>query len=253
MAKYIVGNWKMNLLEQESVALAQAIVEATRSISKTEAWIAPSFLSIPAVSKVTAGSRVKVGTQTVHGEPKGTFTGEVSCAMLKDFGCTFSLIGHSERRWVLGETDAVVAKKAAGALAQGILPIFCLGESIEERKAGRTKEIIQSQLSALFEAIPKSSLKDTILAYEPRWAISDGTVGTVATPQMIEEAHDIVYKVCLDATGSAPRAILYGGSATDKNISEIISIPHVDGALVGGASLKAESFNKMIELAEAFS
>lgn len=250
MKKYIVGNWKMNLGEQDSVALAQAIVNGTKNLSQTEVWIAPSFLSIPAVAKVVKGSRVQIGTQNVHGEPKGTFTGEVSCSMLNDFGCTFSLIGHSERRWVLGESDTVVARKAAGALEQGITPIFCIGESLEERKRGLTQEVLRVQLTALLEAIPKPQLKDVILAYEPRWAISDGSVGTVATPEMIKEAHEIVYKLCLDAAGVPPKAILYGGSATDKNVAEILSVPHVDGALIGGASLKPDSFNKMAEIAE---
>lgn len=226
--------------------LAEKVKNFAMNYSNVETWIAPSFLAIPAVSRVIAGSAVKLGSQTIHGEPKGAFTGEVSCSMLKEFGGTFSLIAHSERRWVLGEIDSLVAKKAVGALAQGVTPLFCVGESLEERERNLTHEVIRLQLSALIEVLPKNSLSQVIIAYEPCWAIGTGKVPTI---EAITGAHACIKKVCMEATGSSPNAILYGGSVTPENFEEILAAPDVHGGLIGGASLKAETFTRLIEIA----
>lgn len=250
MQRYVIGNWKMNLLARESVTLATEIREAAGITRRTEAWVAPSFLAIPAVAEVLRGSAIRLGSQTVHGESKGAFTGEVSPSMLREFGAVFAIIGHSERRWIMGETDSVVAAKAAGALRQEITPVFCIGESLEEFERGLTHEVLRIQLTALAEQLNAGELEKVIIAYEPCWAI--GT-GKVPTPEIIRDVHAFVAKLCIELQDASPRAILYGGSVNGKNFADILSIPHVHGGLIGGASLSAQSFCELVSIAERIS
>ncbi len=246
MARYVVGNWKMNLLARDGIELAQTIRRISDEAPQVEVWIAPSFLSIPAISEMVKGSAVRLGSQTVHGEVKGAYTGEISASMLKEFGCSFAIIGHSERRWVMGETDSIVAAKAAGALRQDITPVFCIGESLEEFDRGLTHEVLRIQLTALFDQLRTGELEKILIAYEPCWAI--GT-GKVPTPEIIENVHGFIVRTCNEVHGAKPRALLYGGSANSSNFESILAIPNVDGGLIGGASLTIEGFGELIKIA----
>lgn len=249
--RYVVGNWKMNFLARDAAALAREIRETIGTPQRTEVWLAPSFLSIPAVAEAVKGSCIQVGSQSLHGEPKGTFTGEVSADMLKEFGGTFAIIGHSERRWVLGETDSVVSAKAVGALHQGITPIFCIGENREEHNRGLTHEVLRIQLAALFERLKPGEIEKVMIAYEPCWAISSGKEPSkIPTPEIIGDVHSFILNSCKESNTCAPLAILYGGSANGSNFTEILSVPHVDGGLIGGASLTAKAFCELIPIAE---
>lgn len=243
---FVVGNWKMNLLREDSVKLATGIREQLSRVRATEIWVAPSFLSIPEVCKLFQGTRVRVGSQTLHGEPKGAFTGEVSASMLKEVGGSFTLIGHSERR-SLGEIDSLLSKKAKGVLSQGITPIYCIGETLEEFDRGLTHEVLRIQLSALFQEINSEELSQCLIAYEPRWAIGSGKV---PTSEVIANIHSFIASQCGENKNTAPNAILYGGSMTGENAAEILAIPFVDGGLIGGASLKADAFMAIVEASE---
>lgn len=245
--QFVVANWKMNLTAAEASALTQEILPSCSNLSRAQVWLAPSDTSIPSVSQIIRGSPIQVGAQNICGEPKGAFTGEVSATMLKEFGCTFAITGHSERRHVFGESDLATAKRAAGCLQQGLTPIFCIGELLEERQREQTEEVLYRQLSALMKILEPQEFENIMIAYEPCWAI--GT-GHVATLEIIEEVHSFIFST-LKTEMTAPKAILYGGSVTPENFGPILKVKHVDGGLVGGASLKAESIIQLIRIADA--
>jgi triosephosphate isomerase len=239
---FIAGNWKMNLNRAEAVALAQAVAERSASVKNADLAVCPPSVYLEAVGKALAGSNVGLGAQNMYHEASGAFTGEISAAMLVDLGCRYVILGHSERRHVLGETDADVKRKVIAALQAGLTPIVCVGELLAEREAGQTSAVIRRQFDGSLAGIAAADLPKIVIAYEPVWAI--GT-GKVATPEQAEEVHLDLRKIMTERynAGLAEQVrIQYGGSVKPSNAAELLTQPDVDGALVGGASLKADDF-----------
>jgi triosephosphate isomerase len=235
----VAGNWKMNNGIAESMALARTVMERSTPAGRGEIVLAPPFTSLASVAAVIEGSHVKLAAQNAYFQEKGAFTGEVSVAMLKDAGCTFVILGHSERRKYFHERDEEINPKVRAVLNTGLRPILCVGETEEEREKGVTEFVVGIQVTKGLSGIP--SLGGIVIAYEPVWAI--GT-GKTATPEQAEEVHRFIRRqvsvLYPDEAGQLP--ILYGGSVTPENSAELMAMPDIDGALVGGASLKAESF-----------
>jgi triosephosphate isomerase (TIM) len=237
----IAGNWKMHKTIAESVDLAKAVVDGERR-SDVDVLLGPPFTALSAVSKVVAGKGVYLAGQNCHQEKSGAYTGELSAGMLKDAGCTHVILGHSERRQLFGETDAGVNEKVIAVLNEGLIPILCVGETLAEREAEKTFKVLQRQLWTGLHGIEPEAFGKTVLAYEPVWAI--GT-GKTATPDQAQEVHhylrELLAKI-LNKEVAKSTLILYGGSVKPGNIRELMSMDDVDGALVGGASLKASDF-----------
>jgi len=211
-----------------------------------EVLVCPPFLALQAVGEILQGSPIKLGSQDVHWEAKGAFTGELSPAMVKEVGVTAVLIGHSERRHVMGETNEMINRKIKACLAAGLLPVVCIGELLEERNMGVTREVVERQISKGLDGLSPEDVAKLVLAYEPVWAI--GT-GKTATPRQAEEVHHYVRKLITQKSGEAVGQgirILYGGSVSPDNVKELMSEEDIDGALVGGASLKVDSFLKIV-------
>jgi triosephosphate isomerase len=238
----IAGNWKMNLDRAGAVALAGALAQRGRAVEAADLAVFPPSVYIDAVRQQLAGSKIAYGAQDVYFEPNGAFTGEVSTAMLVDLGCTHVILGHSERRHVLGETNRQVFLKTKAALAAGLTPLVCLGELLSERESGRTGEVIRQQFAGSLGELTADEMASVIVAYEPVWAI--GT-GKVATPEQAEAVHKDLRKILADrynaATAESIR-ILYGGSVKPSNAAELLAQANIDGALVGGASLQVDDF-----------
>jgi triosephosphate isomerase len=239
----IAGNWKMHRTEAEAVALVTALKALLPARPVAEVVVLPPFTALAAVHGVMpTDGRLLLGAQNCHWDKEGAFTGEVSAWMLVDAGCSYVLAGHSERRQLFGETDAMVSKRARGALAAGLRPIVCIGETLDERDAGRTLAVCGGQLAASLEGVSREQMARVAVAYEPVWAI--GT-GRNATPEQAQEVHahvrEALARLFGDATAQATR-IQYGGSVKAANAKELLGQPDVDGALVGGASLDAASF-----------
>lgn len=236
----VAGNWKMNNTIAQSVALAKDVVKGLPDIAgRGEVVLAPPFTALRSVHEATVGSGVTLAAQNLFFEDKGAYTGEISQTMLSEAGCTYAIIGHSERRKYFHETDENVNLKTKKCLAAGLKPIICVGETGEEREAGITEFVIGIQVKKALADIPV--LDNIVIAYEPVWAI--GT-GKNATPIEAEEAHHFIRNVIGEKYGDPAwnLRILYGGSVTAENIAELITMENIDGALVGGASLKSESF-----------
>lgn len=247
---FIVGNWKMNLSLGEAVALTDTIVSNTGGGRRTDIGVCPPFVYLPAIQKAVDGSNVILGAQNIHSEMNGAFTGDISGTMIKDVGCTHVIIGHSERRHVFGETDAFINAKLKTCFALDLTPIFCIGEKLEERESGKTRDVIESQLRLGLQEITADDAKDLVVAYEPVWAI--GT-GRTASPGQAAEAHTFIRSLLRGKFGEDVAdaiVIQYGGSVKPNNIKDLLAQDDIDGALVGGASLEAESFLKMVEIAE---
>ena len=242
----VVGNWKMNGTESEASALAREIRKRLKTVKGVEIVLAPPFTALTAVREVIRRSRLRMGAQDVHWEMGGAFTGEISPKMLREAGCGLVIIGHSERRRLFGETDLTVAKKLIAALRAGLRPILCVGETWEERRNGKTAQIIARQLRGALKGVGKSAIETIEFAYEPVWAI--GT-GRNATADQVSEVHRWIRRL-LRAPAGDKRAgrcrILYGGSVRPDNAAELASVAEVNGLLVGGASLKAEDFLSII-------
>ncbi|MHB8084521.1 MAG: triose-phosphate isomerase [Dehalococcoidia bacterium] len=235
----IAGNWKMNTTVDEAVILVKAMLPGLNAISTIDRVLCPPFISLQIVSEIVKGSTVTVGAQNMYFEEKGAFTGEISPLMLKGL-CKYVVLGHSERRQFFGETDEIVNQKIKAALAKGLLPIFCLGESLGENEEGKTNDVLARQLTRGLKGI--AATKDIVVAYEPVWAIGTGRAATgLQAGQTIEFIRNTLALVWNSDTAQSVR-ILYGGSVTAANIAEFITEPHIDGALVGGASLKATDF-----------
>jgi triosephosphate isomerase len=237
---FIAGNWKMNLDLKQSIALARAVSEGASD--RVELAVCPPSIYLGAVMQAVKGSKLGVGAQNVYHEASGAFTGEISCSMLKDLGCTYVILGHSERRHVLGESNEDVNKKVHAALAAGLIPIVCVGELLEEREAGKTAAVVQEQFDGSLAGVSAENMRKCVIAYEPVWAI--GT-GKVATPTQAEEVHNDLRKLIESRYNSEVASqvrIQYGGSVKPDNAAELLSQPNIDGALVGGASLKAADF-----------
>jgi triosephosphate isomerase len=245
--RIVAANWKMNLLKAEAVVLVRLVRGelSARPPERTRVVVFPSFPLIPAVAGELAGSGVATGGQDLHPDDKGAHTGDVSGAQLADAGCSWVLCGHSERRQDHGETDELVARKVAAALRHNLSPMICVGETRDERKAGRTFEVLERQARAAIAPITRD-LREAALAYEPVWAI--GT-GETATPEIAQEAHRFLRGVLAEELGTERAQgfpILYGGSATPENVPGLIAEPDIDGFLVGGASLDPGKFLSII-------
>ncbi|MBI5201826.1 MAG: triose-phosphate isomerase [Elusimicrobia bacterium] len=241
----IAGNWKMNLTLAQSVDLARAVKEGAASASGEVAVCVP-FTAITVVAEILRGSPVRLGSQDVYWEAQGAFTGEISAGMLVDAGCQMAIIGHSERRKLFGDSDEWVNKKLSAALKGGLTPIVCIGETLEERETQKTWRVLETQLAGGLKGFAPADLSKAVIAYEPVWAI--GT-GKTATPAQAQEAHLFVRAQLEKLYGKAFAAgtrVLYGGSVTADNVDTLMSQPDVDGALVGGASLKKDSFLRIM-------
>lgn len=244
---FIAGNWKMNTDSASAVALAAGLAKELSSVDTVDVAVCPPFVYLQSVAAALSASNIALGSQNVYFEEKGAFTGEISCAMLKDTSCAYAIIGHSERRHVLGETDAMINKKISAAISGGLLPIFCVGELLEERQGGTTNEVVAGQIKNGLEGICAESIQAVTVAYEPVWAI--GT-GLTATPEQAQEVHAMIRGLLTDLYGNEIAQtirIQYGGSAKPGNTAELMSQPDVDGLLVGGASLKVEDFAAMVK------
>ncbi len=244
---YVAGNWKMNLDRQGARDLAAAVREHVGSSTAVEVVLFPAFVHLTDVSEVLAGSVVRLGAQDVCDQVAGAFTGEVSAAMLLDVGAQVALVGHSERRHVYGETDALARKKVERALAGGLEVMLCVGETLAERDAGRTEEVVRTQLGAAMEGVGERAAGRVSIAYEPVWAI--GT-GRNATPRQAQDVHAYLRGLVgglYSETCAGRLRILYGGSVKPENARGLMEMPDIDGCLVGGASLQPEAFCAILD------
>ena len=237
----VAGNWKMNGSSESVKDLIAGIKEGMGAVNSAEVVVCPPVVYIPRVSGAADGSDIKVGSQNICDQDGGAFTGEISGAMLKDTGCEYAIIGHSERRALYGESDELVAQRFAAARRNGIKPIFCIGETLEERESGVTNEVCSRQIDAVIALEGVDSLADGVIAYEPVWAI--GT-GKTASPEQAQEVHAFIRGkiAALSADVADGLRILYGGSMNPANAQELIGQPDIDGGLIGGASLKPGDF-----------
>ena len=248
--KFVCGNWKMHKTGQEALQLVNELSKRLSGAS-AQVGIAPPFTTLAQVKWALsqAKSPLQLFGQNCHHEKQGAFTGEVSCAMLKDAGCDGVILGHSERRQLFGETDEGVARKVKAALGEGLHPIVCVGETLQEREAGRTWEVVSRQVRAGLAGLDAGALQKITVAYEPVWAIGTGRNATAAQAQEVHgQIRGLLRELGGAATADAVR-IQYGGSVKPDNAAELLAQPDVDGALVGGASLKAEDFAKIVEAA----
>ena len=241
----VAGNWKMNLLQSQGTALSQ-VLAGKYSACAIEILVCPAFPYLCSVGATTRGSAVQVGAQNLYFAAQGAFTGETSADMLKDVGCGWVLVGHSERRQVFGEQDELLAKKVAAGLQHGLKVVLCVGELLAERQSGQTEAVLEKQLAGLAQ-VSAEQMVNIVIAYEPVWAI--GT-GVTATTEQAQQAHAFLRGQLKSRYGAAIASatrILYGGSVKADNALELLSQPDVDGALVGGAGLKVDSFSAIIE------
>ncbi len=243
---FIAGNWKLNKTVSEALEFISSLKEACQDITEAEIVAIPPFTALYSMSSLIQDSPIKLGAQNLFWEDNGAYTGEVSVSMLLDVGCSYGVIGHSERRQYFGENNKTVNKKIRAALSHGLTPIFCMGESLEEREKGKTMEKVESQILEGLEDIGTEESRKIVFAYEPIWAI--GT-GLTATPDQAEDIHRFIRNILAEKYGndvSSCAIILYGGSVKPDNTFSILSEKDINGALVGGASLKADSFAEII-------
>jgi triosephosphate isomerase len=242
----IAGNWKMHKTVRESVDFARQLMIAYAESPDRRVIVAPPFTSIYTVAAVLMGSGIHVAAQNLHDKQAGAFTGEISAGMLVDAGCEYVIVGHSERRTIFGEKDDVINRKLKAAISSGLKPIFCIGETLEEREAGRTFAVIERQIKEGLNNFTADDIKSIVIAYEPVWAI--GT-GRTATPEQAQEVHACIRTVMGKIYGDDLAGLLhviYGGSVNPGTIGGLMAQTDIDGALVGGASLDVESFVKII-------
>ena len=245
----VVGNWKMNKTASEAVTLVEEIKKGLAGVSEVEVGVCPPFTALDAVGKVLAGSSICLGGQNMYWEPEGAFTGEVSAEMLLTSGCRYVILGHSERRAYFGETNETVNKRLVTALDAGLSPIVCVGETLDQRESGVTAQVVEDHVSGALAGLSSEAVGKIVLAYEPVWAI--GT-GLTATPEQAQEVHALIRALLerlYDAPTSAGVRIQYGGSVKPDNAAELFACPDIDGGLIGGAALQADSFVAIIEAA----
>ncbi|NBC00364.1 MAG: triose-phosphate isomerase [Bacteroidetes bacterium] len=248
----IAGNWKMNTDLSKARTLAAGVRKAAESAGEVEVLVCPPFISLDAVCQVMRGSAVQVGGQTLYPEDSGAFTGEVSAPMLRSVGCSHVIVGHSERRQLFGETDEDVNTRLLQARLHDLVPILCVGETLQQRKAGNQRTVVEEQLTAALANVDIAEADDLVVAYEPVWAI--GT-GETASPEQAQAMHAFIRSRLTDRLGQsvgAGVAILYGGSMKPHNADELLSQDDVDGGLIGGASLKASDFGAIINVATGY-
>jgi triosephosphate isomerase len=242
----MAGNWKMNKTVGEAVSVVKALKSSIADVTDVEILICPTFTALYAVNNEVNGSNINVGAQNLFWETKGAFTGEISPTMVKDTGCSYALIGHSERRQYFNETDESVNRKTKAALVAGLIPVICVGETLKEREQNITFKVIEKQIKEGLAGLTPQQAAAIVIAYEPVWAI--GT-GKTATPDQSQEVHAFTRKVYSQIYGVASQKvrILYGGSVNPTNVSDLMKQPDIDGGLVGGTSLEAESFTKLVK------
>jgi triosephosphate isomerase len=247
---FMAGNWKMNKTVGEALDLVRELKASLSGVKAVEIAVAPPFTALYAIHKELEGSPIHLAAQNLYWEEKGAFTGEISPLMLKEIGCHYVILGHSERRQFFGETDETVNRRVKAALVQGLKVIFCIGEILKEREEGKTFSVIERQVEGGLKGLGDQEMKNMVVAYEPVWAI--GT-GKTATPEQAEEVHRFIrgkLEKLYSREVSEEIRIQYGGSVTPENIRGLMNQPNIDGALVGGASLKADSFSKIVRFKE---
>ena len=245
----VAGNWKMHGTRSENARLIDEIISRyPADPAGAECIVCPPYVYLQDVGRLLRDSAIHLGAQDVCADAQGAFTGEVSAAMLKDVGCQYVIVGHSERRVLYRESDQLVARKFAAALARELMPILCVGEQLAERESGNTREVVARQLDAVLELCGAQALANAVIAYEPVWAI--GT-GRNASPEQAQEVHAFIRGriAAQDATIAGATRILYGGSVKASNAAELLAMPDVDGGLIGGASLKADEFLAILAVA----
>ena len=243
---FIAGNWKMHKTVSEATALAEALREALADVSTMELAVCPPATALDAVRRMLAGSNIGVGAQNMHWEEKGAFTGEIAPPMVAELA-QYVILGHSERRQYFGETDETVNRKIKAALAYGLTPIVCVGENLAQNQAGETVHFVRSQIEGAFAGLSAEEARHLVLAYEPIWAIGTGLTATPeAADRIIREAIRDVLAALYDRETAEAIRVQYGGSVKPHNIAAFIVMPEIDGALVGGASLKADSFSAIV-------
>lgn len=244
--KLIAGNWKMNNTNKEAVALVSELLKMTQGINDRDIVVAPTFTCLSDVNNIIKGSNIKLSAQNMYFADSGAFTGEISADMLLAVNCEYVILGHSECRSIFGESDELINKKIKQAIAKGLKPIFCVGETLEEREKGITEKIVNGQIEKGYAGLSEADAKKVVIAYEPVWAI--GT-GKTATPNDADSVHKTIrdtLKKLYSEKFAEEKIILYGGSVNEGNAHELLNMPNIDGALVGGASLKADKFLKII-------
>ncbi len=242
----IAGNWKMHLTIQEAVTLAKEVAASSQGLEDREVMIAPAATALAAVAEAVQTSPVVVAGQNVAWKDQGAYTGEISPLMLQDAGAKMAIIGHSERRHIFGEDNGMINQRMIGALTYGIIPVLCIGETLDEREDGLTWEVLTEQVREGLEGVSREQAADVVLAYEPVWAI--GT-GKTASKEQAQEAHQFIRGLVEDVYEkklAEQMRILYGGSVKPNNVDDLMRMPDVDGALVGGAALQADSFDRII-------
>jgi triosephosphate isomerase len=240
----VAGNWKMHGSRAENASLVSGLLDLLQPGKRAEILLCPPFPYLMETGRLLKDSGVALGAQSVCAESQGAFTGEVSAAMLKDVGCRYVLVGHSERRQLFGESDALVARKFVAAQGQGLVPVLCVGETLEERESDQTASVVTRQIEAVLAVTGVHSLARAVIAYEPIWAI--GT-GRTASPEQAQEVHAMIRSKVAERDGTIGGSvrILYGGSVKASNAQELFAMPDIDGGLVGGASLKADEFARI--------
>jgi len=247
--KIVAGNWKMNMTTAEAETLVTALKADLANFREVEVVVCPPFTSLKTVSDLVQGTHLDLGAQNMHWEKGGAYTGEISASMLRDLYCHYVIVGHSERRQYFGESDEIVNRKAKAALASSLHPIICVGETLEEREAGKVEEVITRQVKGSLAGLSATELLDSVLAYEPVWAI--GT-GKTASSEQAQEVHALIRKVLTELYDQAVAdgvRIQYGGSVKPANAKELFGMPDIDGGLIGGAALDAKSFIDIIRAA----
>ncbi len=243
---FVAGNWKMNMCKSTSVALAKELAERLANVADVEVAVCPTFVHLADVAAALEGSPVALGAQNCYFEDAGAYTGEITAAMLLDIGCRYVILGHSERRHVIGETDDMINKKVLKAFEAGLRPILCVGEKLEEREGGTTEQVVTRHLTEGLKGVTNDDAEKVVIAYEPVWAI--GT-GKTATPEMANDVHVLIRRLLVERfgeQGAQAIRIQYGGSVKPENAAELLNMPEIDGALVGGASLKADPFEGIV-------
>lgn len=239
----------MNKATVAAVELAAAVKGALNGMGEAEVVLCPTFTALKVVGDVISGSSLKLGAQNMHWEKEGAFTGEISAEMLKDVGCQYVILGHSERRQYFHENDAIVNRKAKAALAAGLIPIVCVGETLEQREANQTEDVVTTQVTKSLAGLDEGGFRRVVVAYEPVWAIGTGRTATPAQAQAVHALiRQVLAKVCNPGAAQAVR-IQYGGSVKPANARELFSQPDIDGGLIGGASLEAASFVDIVKAA----
>lgn len=247
---FVAGNWKMNGDRGTCQSLLETLTHRLGTVQEVDLAVAPPFPYLFLAHDLLAGTAIALGAQNIHFEKSGAFTGEVSPTMLADCGCKYVIVGHSERRLVLGETDDAVQRKLRAALHYSLQPILCIGETLAQRQAGQTHEVLSSQLRSALVGVPLEQLRQVTIAYEPVWAIGVG--GTPATPEQAQEAHAFIRETLTKSHGADLAQTLclqYGGNVRADNADSLLTQPDVDGALVGGASLKPDDFTEIVRAA----